>query len=200
MDKTIVRFGYLFSLSLFVVISLTVSLSSNKPPSQARADISAQANTTIVPTVTGWPSQTPTVTPSPIPPGIPSPTPTETSYPGPPRLIFPPDGALMPQPVSPDVWHFRWSADCGACWGAIYIHGPGGREIKEYTEWAQEFQYTSDTFLPDDALGPWTWGVGVCKQLGCNVSETRTFWVLSVTVKTTPEFLWYLPGVLQGPR
>lgn len=200
MDKTTVRFSYLFSSVLFVIISLTVSLSAKPQPSQARADIPAQPNTTIVPTVTNWPTQTPTVTPSPLPPGVPSPTPTETSYPGPPSLIFPPDGALMPQPVSPQDWYFWWSANCGACLGTIYIHGPGGREIKEYTEWAQEFRYTADTFLPDDALGPWYWGVGVCRQLGCNVSETRTFWVRSVTISTTPEFLWYLPGVVQGPR
>lgn len=200
MDKTIVRFRYLFSSSLFVIITLTVSLSSKQQPSQAKADVPAQPNTTMVPTVTSWPTQTPTVTPSPLPPGVPSPTPTETSYPGPPSLIFPPDGALMPQPVSPEDWYFRWSADCGACTSSILIKGPGGREIYEYTEWSHEFQYTADTFLPDDALGPWTWSVGVCKQLGCNGSETRTFWVQSVTVKTTPEFLWYLPSVVQGPR
>ncbi len=72
MDKTIVRFRYLFSSALFVIITLTVGLSSKPQPSQARADIPAQPNTTMVPTVTGWPTQTPTVTPSPIPPGIPA--------------------------------------------------------------------------------------------------------------------------------
>ena len=200
MHKTIARSRYLFSSSLFVIITLSLGLGLSQQTSQARTDIPAQPNTTIVPTVTGWPSPTPTVTPSPIPPGIPSPTPTETSYPGPPILIFPPDGALMPQPVSPDVWTFRWSADCGACVGTISIHGPGGREIHEYFDSSQEFQYTGDILLPEDALGPWTWGVGVCKQLGCNVSETRTFWVRSVTLTSPQEFLWYLPGVLQGPR
>ena len=201
MCKTMVRFRYLIISSLFVIISLTVGHSSNKQRLQARVDIPALTRTptyTMVPTVTGWPSQTPTITPSATLPGTPPPTLTETSYPGPPILISPPDGALMPQPVPPEGWYFTWDADCGVCLSGIHISGPGGREIYEDTGWSQEYQYITDTFLPEDALGPWFWTVGVCKQLGCNFSETRTFWVRSATVTPTPEFRRYLPDVVQG--
>jgi len=199
--KTIVRFRYPFISTLFVIIFFTAGLVSNNPHVQARVEIPAQTSApmnTMVPTVTGWPTQTPTFTPSPIIPGTPTPTDTPTSYPGPPVLIFPPDGALMPQPVAPEEWYFSWIADCGYCWSTISIKGPGGRAISEDTGSSHEYHYSTDTFLPDDALGPWTWTVGVCKQLGCNQSETRTFWVRSATVTPIPEFRRYLPGVVQG--
>ena len=149
-------------------------------------------------TVTGWPSPTPTITPSPFLPGTPEPTEIPTSYPGPPIPSYPPDGALLPQPVSPEDWYFTWEANCGYCFSTIHIAGPGGREISGDNERSDVYHYSTDTFLPDDALGPWTWTVGVCKQMGCNQSETRTFWVRSVTVNPTPEFRRYLPGVVQG--
>ena len=56
MVKTIVRFRYLFSSSLFVMIFFTASLGSNKQEIQARVEIPAQTSTptyTMVPTVTG---------------------------------------------------------------------------------------------------------------------------------------------------
>jgi hypothetical protein len=200
MVKTRFQFRALFVSSLIVIILISVVRCSHEQQVQASVDIPAMQGYpagTMVPTVTGWPSPTPTVTPSPILPGTPSPTPTETSYPGPPVLIFPPDGALLPQPVSPDEWYFSWSADCGACFVGISIHGPDGRVIGDETDWLNEYHYSTDTYLPDDALGPWTWRVWAWKQLGSSVSETRTFWVQSATVKFKPPFHWYLPGVVQ---
>jgi hypothetical protein len=114
----------------------------------------------------------------PTPTPTPSASPTPTSMPGPPSLSYPPDGALLPQPVSPNEWHFSWSARTGPCYSGVSIHGPGYRCLGvSNILWPYEFQYTSDRFLPDDALGPWTWSAFVQCPLGSNYSEVHTFWV-----------------------
>jgi hypothetical protein len=121
------------------------------------------------PTPTATPTATATWTP----------TWTPTSHPGPPILYEPADGATLPQPVPPGEWLFRWSARTGPCTSGVGIRGPGGRHIGSgpISGGPLEYRYTSDEYLPDDALGPWTWGVGVTCPLGTNQSETRTFWV-----------------------
>jgi hypothetical protein len=45
-----------------------------------------------------------------VPLGAATRTPTPTSMPGPPVLSQPADGALLPQPVSPNEWYFSWEA------------------------------------------------------------------------------------------
>jgi hypothetical protein len=198
MDKTILRFRFLIIASLFVLIPLAMELGSSKQPLQAGVELPPLAETptyTMVPTVTGWPSQTPTITPTAILPGTPAPTPTETSYPGPPILISPPDGALMPQPVPPEEWYFKFQPCYPPTWCGIDITGPGGRQISALVD-SGEYRYITDTYLPEDALGPWFWGVWICRQLGCNHSETRAFWVHSNNIGS--EIRLYLPSVVQG--
>jgi hypothetical protein len=98
--------------------------------------------------------------------------------PGPPILIYPADGITMTQPVPPSYWYFSWWARMGPCYCVISIRGPGGRTISarvEYGPLGYSYTYTSTTPLPDDALTPWFWDVGVNCPLGDNHSETRTF-------------------------
>lgn len=126
----------------------------------------------VRPCVTPTPASSPTVTP----------TVTPTSVPGPPILHYPPDGAVLPQPVPPNEWYFSWTARMGPCYSRIDIDGPGGRRLgEEYGpppyRYGSELRYSTDEYLPDDALGPWHWGVGVICPLGGNHSEQRTFWV-----------------------
>lgn len=114
----------------------------------------------------------------PVATAAPTITPTPTSMPGPPELLQPEDGALLPQPVAPQFWYFVWSARDGPCHCYISIQGPGGLHIsQDHIFTPYEYRYTTDRFLPDDALGPWSWGVSVQCPLGSNYSESRTFWV-----------------------
>lgn len=157
----------------------------------------ATASRTPVPTVTGFPTRTPTLTPTDFPPGTPTFTPTPTSQPGPPTLVSPPDRGLLPQPVAPNDWFFQWDARHGPCYTSISIYEPGGRSIyaQRQSDETYEFEYTADAYLPDDALGPWRWGVYVGCPLGQNHSEERTFWVQPPPVRYR-----YLPLVEKGPR
>lgn len=123
----------------------------------------------------------PTATGTPVEP-TPTHTPTPTSMPGPPVLYEPADGAVLPQPVSPNEWYFSWGARAGPCCCHISISGPGGRQlgascIPYYSTMGYEYRYSSTEYLPDDALGPWDWAVAVVCPLGTNQSESRTFWV-----------------------
>ncbi|HKY84706.1 MAG TPA: CARDB domain-containing protein [Anaerolineales bacterium] len=126
--------------------------------------------------------------PPPPPPGS-TPTITPTSLPGPPQLSQPADGAVLPQPVSPEAWTFAWTARTGPCYGAITIDGPGGRRLgSNFVDWATtgyRYEYTAAEGLPDDALSPWQWYVDVICPLGSNRSETRTFSV-APSPATTP--------------
>lgn len=190
-------------LSVMLLILIARGVSAKFPPRQDPVGPSSQVESaprTPVPTVTGYPTRTPTQTPTEFPPGTPTFTPTPTSHrhPDPPILIYPPDGGLLPQPVPPGEWYFEWSAPHGPCYTSIHIRGPGGRHIDaERQGWEDyEFQYTTDTYLPDDALGPWQWGVGIGCLGGNNFSEWRTFWVRSAS-----EIIRiYLPWVKQGAR
>jgi hypothetical protein len=130
-----------------------------------------------------------------MPPPPTTPTITPTSLPGPPQLSQPADGAVLPQPVSPEAWTFAWTARTGPCYAAIAIDGPGGRRLgSNYVDWATtgyRYEYTAAEVLPDDALSPWNWYVDVICPLGSNRSETRTFSVAPAsspirTVTPTP--------------
>ena len=158
-------------------------------------------------------SSTPTSTITPTPPlyrvrldYIPSPTytapptvtVTPTSMPGPPTLIAPAAGAVLPQPVSPNQWHFTWSARTGPCYSTINIDGPGGRHISAQVDYKPNYQYvyTQTETLPDDALTPWLWSVGVvCNQTDSNHSEIRSFFVAPVLGYN---FRTYLPMIMQN--
>ena len=116
-------------------------------------------------------------------------TPTPTSMPGPPQLLQPDDGALLPQPVSPQGWYFAWAARTGPCLCSISIEGPGGRHIWQGgIKYPHEYRYTTDEFLPDDALGPWYWSIYIVCGMGSNHSEWYSFWV-------EPAHRLYLPLV-----
>jgi hypothetical protein len=199
MHKTIRLCRSIAILSLMLTILIARGVSAKFQPRQEPVGPSSQVKSpprTPVPTVTGYPTRTPTLTPTEFPPGTPTFTPTPTSKPGPPTLKYPPDGGLLPQPVPPGEWYFKWNAK--PCYTTINIHGPGGRHIRaeRQEDEAQEFQYTTDTYLPDDALGPWDWGVYVHCMLGDNHSEHRTFWVRSAS-----ELLrLFIPWVKQGAR
>ena len=141
---------------------------------------------------TPTPTSTPTLTPTHTP--TVTPTPTPTSIPGPPALIQPADDAVLPQPVSPNEWYFSWDARRGPCLCAIYIRGPGGRHLGDnYVPWQEgyEYRYTTDEYLPDDALGPWYWGVSVHCPLANNYSETRIFWVEQAPTRVYLPLLMY---------
>jgi hypothetical protein len=99
----------------------------------------------------------------------------------------------MPQPVAPEQWYFQWSSACGICESVIRIEGPGGRIIQAGGYFIEEYQYVTDTYLPEDALGPWFWRVFVSRPLGSNVSETRTFFVQSAA-----EFRLYFPSFMHN--
>ncbi|MBN1659283.1 MAG: hypothetical protein JXA93_12835 [Anaerolineae bacterium] len=148
--------------------------------------VTPTAMPTFTPTPTHTPSVTPTpsYTPSPTPEGMPTYTPTPTasptptSMPGPPSYLRPEDGAVIPQPVSPEGWHFSWSARDGPCYSMISVRGPGNRCLSDgYVPYPYEYRYQSSHFLPDDALGPWVWSVAVLCPLGSNQSEQYIFWV-----------------------
>ncbi|MBA3530455.1 MAG: hypothetical protein H0T73_00845 [Ardenticatenales bacterium] len=152
-------------LSFFalVVLLLTLQMGHSSPQDTAIAAQFALATLTPgtrtpPPTVTGWPTATPTATQAPpptvtswitttpnrtpvptvtgwptqtsTPTQIPGATPTSTPTSGPvPSPINPSDGALMPQPVS-GGWYFRWAIpDIPNCRNGITISGPGGRQI-----------------------------------------------------------------------
>ncbi len=52
-----------------------------------------------------------------------TPTPTPTSFAVPPELAEPADGALLPQPVPPAAWTFKWQVSC-PCYYSIEINRP----------------------------------------------------------------------------
>lgn len=147
------------------------------------------ASRTPVPTVTGWPSHTPSATPTVTIAGTYTATPTPTSHPGPANLLTPDDGALMSQPVEPGEWYFAWNGRTGPCWSSITIKGPDSRLIQRsvsytYTRPDYQFIYTTTAYLPDDALGPWTWQVAIGCPAGSSSGEIRTFFVQPAS---TPE-------------
>jgi hypothetical protein len=173
---------------MLLAITLTVGLRSNQQSAPDRWDAESLANTsthTMVLTVTGCPTKTSTPTGT---PGGPSPIPI--------LLEYPLDCALMPQPVLPEEWYFKWST-CATCENSI-IMVEGIKTISADTGLSQEFKYITDTYLPEDALGPWDWHVKVCDQSACEYSGSRTFWVRSATVTPTPGFQLYLPDLMQS--
>jgi hypothetical protein len=62
------------------------------------------------------------------------------------------------------------------------IIGEERRIISADTGLSQEFRYTTDTYLPEDELGPWHWPIKVCDQSVCEDSGSREFWVRSATI------------------
>ena len=139
---------------------------------------------TPIPTPTSTPTLTPTHTPAVTV------TPTPTSIPGPPILIQPADGAVLPQPVSPNEWYFSWQARYGPCSCSISIEGPG-RHLGDSFLHVYEYRYTTDEYLSDDALGPWYWWVWVNCPLASAKSETRTFWVEQAPTRVYLPLLMY---------
>jgi hypothetical protein len=161
----------------------------------------ARAESSVVAQVTATPKTTPT-TPRPTPletqsavtpiaatkatiivvtaPGI-TPSPTPTSQPGAPQLVQPDNEAVLPQPVPPGEWFFKWNAKTGPCYCELHVRGPGGRYIHATREPIAPpyytYSYRTNEYLPDDALGLWYWQVEVHCLGGHARSETRTFWV-----------------------
>jgi len=127
-----------------------------------------------------------------------TPTPTIAA----PVLIEPADGAVLPQPVVPQMWTFRWSALRGPCKCSIAIwnDGPGGAYLGEENiapprDYA--YYYTTYSPLPDAALEGWYWKVWVTCPYGSNESETRSFSVEraptpTATARTLLPLLWKL--------
>jgi hypothetical protein len=176
------------------------TMTPTSTPTNTPTNTAAPTNT---PTSTNTPTTTPTLTLTDTP------TPTPTSMPGPPQLFRPTDGAVLPQPVSPNEWYFSWHARGGPCYCSISIGGPGGRRLGDDHITPLEgykYRYTTDEYLPDDALGPWRWGVSVSCPLGSNRSETRTFWVEPAptptstptpTITPVPACQVYLPLIME---
>lgn len=109
-----------------------------------------------------------------------TPTHTPTSQPGPPALYAPEDGAVLPQPVPPNEWEFHWQARMGPCYTTLGVGGPPGGvgfSVTRYPYEGYSYRYTTDEYIPNNALGPYHWSVGVVCPLGTNHSESRTFWV-----------------------
>ena len=129
--------------------------------------------------------QTPSLTPASASTPVPTPSLTPTSLPGVPQLIQPGNGAVLPQPVPRDEWSFAWAARTGPCHGAITVVGPGERRFgSAYIDWyvtGYRYSYSTTAHLPEDALGPWSWFVDVICPSGSNRSETRLFWVATVS-------------------
>ncbi len=104
-----------------------------------------------------------------------SPTPTIA----PPILLEPANNAVLPQPVAPQTWTFRWSALRGACKCSIAIWQPdtslyvGEQNIAPPREYV--FYYTTASPLPPNSLQSWYWKVWVTCPNGSNESETRAF-------------------------
>jgi len=141
------------------------------------------------------------VTPSQPMPSQPTPTPTSTAIPGPPELVYPEDGALLPQPVPPFQWRFTWRARTHDCLCVIYINGPGGRHISDYIyylpydyPYGYQYIYTQTEYLPDDALTPWDWKARVNCPLASRESVTRTF---SVMPAAWFMHIYFLPIILK---
>lgn len=181
-NQTRIISGLVVTLSglLFVLIARGAgAISRSGQESVAPLTLETTPTRTMVPTVTGFPSRTPTVTPTPTSPGTSTPAATPSSWPGEPTLIYPVDGGLLPQPVPPGEWYFEWEARHDPCFTRIAIYGPGSRRIsaERHSGEAYEFPYTTHSYLPDDALGPWFWMVKVDCPLGGKYSESRTFWV-----------------------
>ncbi len=169
MSKSRLRFGLLvlliFGVGFIAIGTLTVHVTAL--PDTQRSYFSATTPT---------PTPTRTITPTP------SPSVTPTSMPGPPTLLAPENGALLPQPVPPDQWYFKWAARTGPCNSTIFIEDPVGRSIVATVDWwphnYYEFVYTRTTFLPNDALGIWSWMTYVDCPLGHNHSTVYTFTVM----------------------
>lgn len=109
-------------------------------------------------------------------------TPTPTATPLPPRLISPPDGALLRQPVAPDGWVFEWEYRGPSVLGYyLYVRGPGGRLILIPIEGGAgtfSHTYTSTTYIPTEALSPWSWTVQVHTTGGSIAAAPRSFSVM----------------------
>lgn len=134
--------------------------------------LTSTSTATPTPVPTHTPTPTPTPTPSPVP--TKTPTRTSTSKPGPPTLLQPANNAVLPQPVAPNEWVFRW--DGRPCVYRIHISGPD-RQIDDYIYSGLEYHYSTDTYISANALSSWSWYVTVTCPLGSNTSETRYFTV-----------------------
>lgn len=132
-----------------------------------------------------------------------TPTHTPTSQPGPPALYAPEDGAVLPQPVPPNEWEFRWQARMGPCYTVLGVSGPpggAGFSVTRYPYEGYSYRYTTDEYIPNNALGPYHWSVGVVCPLGMNHSESRTFWVEPApSVSPTPLPTFTPTGTLPTP-
>ncbi len=102
----------------------------------------------------------------------PTPTPTLAA----PVLLEPADAAVLPQPIPPQFWTFRWSALGSPCKCSIAVWLPDGsiylseHNIAPPREYA--YYYATASPLP---RGPWYWKVWVTCPYGSSESETRTF-------------------------
>ena len=165
---------------LFGLLMALTSMTAATVPVAQPSDLASLPADTPIPSRTPTPTFTPSPTPSWTPP--PAPTVTPTSMPGPPTLLSPENDALIPQPVLPNQWYFKWDARTGPCWCTISIGGPGGRSLYSGIDYqlpgGYHFVYTQTDYLPDDALGPWRWSVAVDCPQGHNYSETHTFRVM----------------------
>jgi hypothetical protein len=123
-------------------------------------------------------------------------TPTEsviaTATPTPPPTAFPlepDDNAILPQPVAPDYWRFRWEGIY--CAYKLYLAGPGGRSFVSPSigpvgppPFYFQYDYVQDAPLPAEALGPWTWYVK--DECAGGQSPIRTFWISGAQITATP--------------
>jgi hypothetical protein len=128
---------------------------------------------------------------------------TSTATPAvpPPVLLEPADGVVLPQPVSPQTWTFRWEALRSACKCSIAVWEPNGPiylgEQNIAPPRAYTYIYTTSSPLPRESLGPWYWKVWITCPNGSNESETRTFNVEPAPTPTVRTYT-FLPLLLKA--
>lgn len=159
-------------LSLILVVSCGAAVRP-ATPSPALPSASLTAASTATPTP--FPSPSPT-RPAPSPATV---TITPSSIPGPATLRTPEVGAVLPQPIPPDQWHFIWSGRTGPCYSQIHIEGPDGRNISARADYYPygyyQYVYSQTERLPNEALTPWSWSADIICPMGSSHSETRSF-------------------------
>ncbi|RPH62265.1 MAG: hypothetical protein EHM81_02575, partial [Chloroflexi bacterium] len=207
MNKTSAsRFAYNFLAILLFACLMLWGLGFNKGASAQTRRVSMDTRATVITpalTVTLMPTVSSTLTVTKTPGGISTPTPTLTatrtptltltSHPGQPTLLAPDNGAVLPQPVAPNQWHFAWDARKGPCYCTITIQGPGvqiSQQVNYYDPGGYTFVYQQPTPFADNQLSPWSWAVGVTCPLGSNGSGPRAFSVapfLTLTPTPTPD-------------
>lgn len=128
-------------------------------------------------------------------PSKPTITPTPTSWPGKPDLIYPPNGAVLTQPITiKDLQYLNTGfvahvSVTGANFSARYC----ATQLGECYPWDFE---NEDTPLPD---GDYTWQVGVWKPLASNNSDTWHFRVEIDSTHQLPPMLTATPSPTSIP-